>query len=86
MAVLASIILQNYSVVIVTAKSSVMLKDFHVNGEDSEKETEMTTGHNSYIVSAATAPGPGGPTNAFSSLVTPANLSLLFALGFLKWL
>lgn len=60
-------------------------KDFHVNGKGSGKEAEMTAGHNSYIASAAADPGPGGSTDAFSSLTT-TRLSLLFALDFHKWL
>lgn len=52
--------------------------------KDSEKEAEMTGGHNSYVASVAAAPGPRDPTNVFSSLMTLASLSLMFALGFLK--
>lgn len=61
-----------------------MLKEFHVYGKDSEKEAEVTGGHNSYVASVATAPRLRDPTNAFSSLMTLASLSLMFALGFLK--
>lgn len=53
-------------------------------GKDSEKEAEVTGGHNSYVASVATAPRLRDPTNAFSSLMTLASLSLMFALGFLK--
>lgn len=54
-----------------------------MNGKDCEKEAEITAGHNSYAASPAASLGPGGSTNAFSRLITPASLSLLSALRFL---
>ena len=52
-----------------------------MNGKGSGKEAEMTAGHNSYVASATADPGPGGATNAFSSLTTlgfPRCLTLIF--------